>query len=324
MDYILGIDGGATKTSAQVVDTDGNLIIEKIAGSSNYKSAGIATAKASINSLLFELIDGLGINENIKTPVFRAACIGLAGCDTEDDIEIYKKIIFNKKINKFLPPDDTIICNDSKIGLHAGSDKKNKVMLISGTGANCYGVNEKGEEASANGWDYLLGDEGSGYSIGIRALRAVMKSYDGRGPKTLLTEKILQDLKLKKIPDLIKWAYNEEFSKEKIACIGKILCDTAELDDKVSVKILKEEANEVFQSAMAVISRLGLKSKDFDLVFVGNIFKTDKYFKEILTSKLKKVCPKINFMPLSSKPVTGAIKIAKDLLIRDSAISQKK
>ena len=50
--------------------------------------------------------------------------------------------------------------------------------------------------ATANGAfrgvGYVLGDEGRGYWIGRAALRAVLRSADPRGPRTLLTKMLLQ------------------------------------------------------------------------------------------------------------------------------------
>jgi len=63
---------------------------------------------------------------------------------------------------------------DYVLGVDGGSDSKNGIMIICGTGSNCFGVNEEGKEAKVNGWDYILGDEGSGYEIGIKALGALI------------------------------------------------------------------------------------------------------------------------------------------------------
>ncbi|MBA7602935.1 hypothetical protein ES703_10031 [subsurface metagenome] len=112
-------------------------------------------------------------------------------------------LIFDSKIKGYLDPASTIMCNDTRIGLAAGSDSKNGVMIICGTGSNCFGVNEEGKEAKVNGWDYILGDEGSGYEVGIKALRALMKAYDGRGESTLLSKTILEDLNIKNVSELM-------------------------------------------------------------------------------------------------------------------------
>lgn len=307
MDYVLGVDGGGTNTIAQIVDSNGILIAENESGSSNYKSVGIENAKKNINNSILGAIRNL---KNSKKIVFKSSCFGLSGNDSDYDLNIYEKIIFNNKIKKYLNPKKTIICNDTRIGLAAGSNSKNSIMIICGTGSNCYGINEKREEAKANGWDYILGDEGSGYNIGIKALRAIMRACDGRGEKTLLSKTILEDLNIKDISELIRLAYSESFSKEKIATVAETVCRTAEMGDKISIKILEEEANEAVISVEAVANKLNLSNKEFDLVFVGSVFKCEKYFKTVLMKKLKVKFPKINFKSLTKKPVSGAIRLA--------------
>ena len=307
MDYILGVDGGATKTIVQVADLSGEVIAESESGSSNYKSVGIKIAKENINKAISKAIDML---DNLKKFTFKSACFGLSGNDSCEDRNIYNKIIFESKIKDYLSSAKTIICNDTRIGLAAGSNSKNGIMIICGTGSNCFGINEEGKEAKVGGWDYILGDEGSGYSIGIKALRALMKAYDGRGESTLLSKTILEDLNIKNISELIKWAYSDSFSKDKIAAIAKTVCRTAKIGDRISIKILEEEAMEAVNSVTVVVNKLNLADKKFDLVFVGNAFKCEKYFKSVLMKKLKSKLTKINFMPLTKKPVEGAIKLA--------------
>jgi len=234
----------------------------------------------------------------------------MAGNDSLEDKKIYRKIIFNDKIKNYLISSNTIICNDTKIGLAAGSSSKNGIMIICGTGSNCFGINEYGQEAIANGWDYILGDEGSGYAIGQKALKALMKAYDGRGGKTLLSKTIFEDLNINSIAELVSWTYSKSVLKDDISAIAKTVCRTAEMGDNISVKILEEEVEEAFISIVTVANKLKLAEQYFDLVFVGNVFKCKKYFKDILIKKLDDRFPGINFKPLTEKPVEGAIKLA--------------
>jgi len=151
LDYILGVDGGGTKTIVQVADLSGEVIAESESGSSNYKSVGIKIAKENINKAISKAIDML---DNLKKFTFKSACFGLSGNDSCEDRNIYHKIIFESKIKDYLSSAKTIICNDTRIGLAAGSNSKNGVMIICGTGSNCYGTNEEGKEAKVGGWDY--------------------------------------------------------------------------------------------------------------------------------------------------------------------------
>lgn len=310
MDYVLGLDGGGSKTTVQIADTDGKVLIQNKSGSCNYKSVGIEIAKNNINTVILNSLEKMGV----PGIIFKSACFGLAGNDTDEDMKIYNRIIFNNKLKKFLNPSTTIICNDSKIGLIAGSNKKNRLMVISGTGANCFGINEDGREAKANGWDYILGDEGSGYTIGLKALKAIVRAYDGRGQHTLLTDMVLDYLKLKDISELVSWVYDKPFFKEKIAELSEIVCSSAKMGDIVSIKILREEAREAASSVIVVVNKLNLADKDFDLVLVGGVFKCEKYFKNLFFKILKNKFQRINFKSLTEKPVEGAIKLALESL----------
>ena len=312
LDYILGVDGGGTKTMIAVAGLDGEIIIERSIGSINFKSIGVEGALKNfifgINSVIKEL------ESNDSKPYFKSACFGLAGLNTSYDKVVFVKIILNDTITPYLNLQRAVLCNDTVIGLAAGSMNKNRVIVIGGTGANCYGINEEGNEAKANGWDYILGDEGSGISMGFKTLRAVMQAYDGRGEDTLLTEKVFEFLNINSVDELNRWTYDEVFSKDRFASLSLPLCITAEMGDKVAIKILKEEAEEVIKNISAVVKRLHLEEKEFDLVFVGNNFKCIKYFHKIIVKKLKDSFPKINLIPLTGKPVIGAIRLALESL----------
>jgi len=309
LEYVLGVDGGATKTVVQIADLSGKVVSESEYYSSNFKSVGIKDAGENITKVILSTIKKIGHPEDF---VFRCACFGMAGYDTLADGRVYHKMIFGSGIKKYLDPKNTLIYNDTRIGLAAGSNSKNSIIIICGTGSNCLGVNDKGKEVNVNGWDYILGDEGSGYEIGVKALKAVMRAYDGRGEKTLLSETIMEDLKIKTITKLVSWTYGSAFFKVRIAALAKTVCSTAEMGDEISIRILKEEAMEAINSISIVVQKLGLAKKEFDLVFVGNVFKCDKFFKSILMKEVKARFKKVNFKPLTEKPVQGAIKLALD------------
>ena len=311
MEYILGVDGGGSKTSVQIAETSGKAVSQVVSGSSNYKSVGINRAIENLNTAVFDAIKKLRASEAIY---FISSCFGFAGNDAGEDSKTYNEIVFNKKLRGYLNSKGTIICNDTRIGLESGSENKNKIILIAGTGSNCFGINEDGRQVKASGWDFILADEGSGYEVGLKALKAVMRAYDGRGEKTLLSKTILEELNLKETLDLTKWAYDGQFSKVKIGALAKTVCKTTEMGDKVSINILAEEAEEAAISVITVAHKLGFEDKDFDLIFVGGLFKCEKYFKNILIHRLREKFPHINFKPLIGNPVEGAIKLAVERL----------
>ncbi|MGM0366650.1 MAG: N-acetylglucosamine kinase [Actinomycetota bacterium] len=305
--YVLGVDGGGTKTVARITDTRGDILSEVQGDSGNYKSVGISKASGNLYRVVGEAAKEARLELELK---FASACFGLSGLDSPKDEKIYRKIIFKPPLLDYLDRENTIICNDSRIGLYAGSESPNAIMIICGTGSNCFGKNSEGLEAKANGWDYLLGDEGSGFSIAARALKAVMRDFDGRGEDTLLSDIILKELGLEDIYGLIEWAYGKPLDTGRVASLARVVCRTAARGDRVSRGILADEAREAELSVSTVAKKLGFGSQKFDLVFVGSVFKCEKYFKNILEKNLKEKFPNINFIPFTQKPVSGAIKLA--------------
>ncbi len=306
MNYVLGVDGGGTKTTARISDLEQNMVSQQISGASNYHGIGSSRATKNLNKAVFSALEDAGL----KKLEFASACFGFAGYNTRLDREHYEKIVFNEKLKPFLKQGKVLIHNDTRIGLAAGSDYENKLILIAGTGSNCYGLNQKGMEAKANGWDYILADEGSGYSMGLKALKAVMRAYDGRGAATLLSQSIPKEVGAKHIEELISWTYQEPFSKDRIGALSKTVCQTAQKGDKISQDILAQEAAEAEISVDAVVQKLGLGHEKFDLVLVGGNFKCEKYFKKALVKNLKAKYKGINFLPLTHHPVSGAVKLA--------------
>ena len=310
MEYLLGIDGGGTKTLAAAADMQGKILAEVQFGSTNFKGVGFDRARTNYIEGVFLLISEIKKVLGDEKPFFKYVCIGLAGLDTSNDAKKYNELIFNGEVKPVMDFKNAMMVNDTIVGLAAGSMKENRVIIIGGTGSNCYGINSEGKQAKANGWDYLLGDEGSGFSMGVHTLRAMMRAYDGRGPQTLLVEKVFEYLKIKDFDELNKWTYGIPFTKDRFASLSLILCNAAEMGDAVAISILKKEAAEIILSIKTVVRKLELQDKDFDLVFVGKNFRCTKYFTEVIMEDLKKDFPLINFLPLTSRPVEGAIRLA--------------
>jgi len=268
-------------------------------------------AVENLNQAVFSALESLGRGQDIR---FESSCFGSAALNVKEDYEAYSKIVRNDRLIKYLNQEKVLIYNDTRIGLEAGSRAENKIILIAGTGSNCLGINEKGEEAKCSGWDYILADEGSGFEVSIRALRAVIRAFDGRGSKTLLTGAVLKEVGLKDELGLVGWVYGKPFTKERLGVFARTACQCAARGDTVSREILKDEAREAVLSVTTVAEKLKLEEKAFDLVFVGGLFRCEEHFKDIVTDSLKQRFEMITFRPLVAKPVEGAVRLARDNL----------
>jgi len=148
----------------------------------------------------------------------------------------------------------------------------------------------------------------------VKALRAVMRAYDGRGEGTMLTGAILGELGLENETGIVSWIYGEPFSKERVGRFARIVCKCAYEGDDISRKILCGEAMESVLSVVTVAEKLKLSKRKFDLVLVGGLFKCEKYFKDIVIAELKGRFAGISLKPLVANPVEGAVKLAIDNL----------
>ena len=188
---MLGIDAGGTKTVALLADAEGTVVGEGRAGGANLQAHG----ELEVEKILHHVID-VAMEGRSELPA--AVCLGLAGVDREGDGQVIRGIMRRLGFREH-----TLIVNDALIALVAGvplregnTTVSQGVVLISGTGSIAYGVNRQGLAARAGGWGTSLGDEGSGYWIGRRALKAVARATDGRGPHTRLTALVLAHFSL--------------------------------------------------------------------------------------------------------------------------------
>ncbi|KAL0305418.1 UNVERIFIED_CONTAM: N-acetyl-D-glucosamine kinase [Sesamum radiatum] len=198
----------------------------------------------------------------------------------------------------YIPTSCKDICPENAVAALASGTmgKLHGCVLIAGTGCIAYGFTEDGREARAAGAGPVLGDWGSGYGIASRALTAVVKAHDGRGPKTTLTNCILESLGLPSPDEIIgfhitahaqnvwilmwqRWTYADS-SWARIAALVPIVVSCAEAGDEVAEEILNNAVHELALSVKAVVKRLDLAGKDgtdsFPVVMVGGVLEANK------------------------------------------------
>src|SRR2546430_12368949 len=174
---VAGVDGGGTRTRAVVLDGD-RVLGEGTSGPSNPLRVGIANGAAAIR----EAIDKACAAAMIDRDDLVAAGIGLAGVRRKDIRARMRDVLIEALEIKNIE-----LMSDGDIALDGGTDGAPGIVVISGTGSICVGVNREGKHVCAGGGGPVAGDEGSGSWIARRALQAVAHATDERGPKTALT-----------------------------------------------------------------------------------------------------------------------------------------
>ena len=175
--YVIGVDGGGTKTEAVLVDTMGNVLSRVRGGSSNFQALGPDKLKEVLSSLLHEILRKATVPVSNVSKIY----LGLAGAGRESDQQEIRQIFSDTEFKGLIE-----VNSDAIIALAGAFSNQPGIILIAGTGAICFGKNSQGDIIRSGGWGYLLGDEGGGYYIGKRAIIASLKDFDGRGEKTSL------------------------------------------------------------------------------------------------------------------------------------------
>lgn len=76
----------------------------------------------------------------------------------------------------------------------SGAWEPDGYALVAGTGAAAIRVRSGRPDGASDGLGWLLGDDGSGFWLGSRVVRAASAELDGRGPATRLTPLLLESL----------------------------------------------------------------------------------------------------------------------------------
>ncbi|KAG6416789.1 hypothetical protein SASPL_124227 [Salvia splendens] len=280
---ILGVDGGTTSTVCVCLPllpfSDHRQLPDPIpvlgraaAGCSNHNSVGETAARETLEQVINEALSRAG--KNLSAVL--AICLGVSGVNHPSDQER----VLNWIRNIFPRNVKIYVQNDAVVALASGTmGRLHGCVLIAGTGCIAYGFTEDGKEARSAGAGPVLGDWGSGYGIASRALTAVMKAHDGRGPATMLTNCILQSLGLSSPDEIIGWTYADS-SWARIAALVPVVVSCAEAGDQIADEILSNAVRELALSVKAVVQRLHLAGEDekgtFPIVMVGGVLEANK------------------------------------------------
>ncbi|MDD4774369.1 MAG: BadF/BadG/BcrA/BcrD ATPase family protein, partial [Eubacteriales bacterium] len=184
MKYIIGADGGGTKTILSAADTSGSVLTDASAGGINYNFIGVERAADNFNAGVKKL--------GIKPEDIAAIAIGDPSIDDINILPATSAFISELR-NKIPLPNDCklFIKSDAFMTLYGVTSGETGVLIISGTGAMGIALDSGGNVHVAGGWGRLTEDEGSGYYIAINGMKAALRYHDGIGQHTLLYKAML-------------------------------------------------------------------------------------------------------------------------------------
>ncbi len=266
---LLGVDGGGTKTVAWVADAFGTVLGRgHVDRPANQKAVGFVAAADAILCAIDRAYQDAGERLGMQISGAEVACFGLAGFDRPED-----KGVLIEWAGSQCRFGRLVLVNDGELVLAAGTPEGWGVGVIAGTGSIAVGRDPSGNSARAGGWGHVFGDEGSGYGVGVAALRRVAGRFDGRSPggwqSDVLSSFVCDAVGVADPSGLVGAVYAAGFDRPKIAALASSVVRAAELDAEIVREILEPAGRALGQAARAVAERLDLPREGLPLAVAG-------------------------------------------------------
>lgn len=304
MKYLIGMDGGGTKTKCIITDHELNPIYETTGGPSNFLMLGNEKVSETILNLVKDCVD----SKNISYDDVDAIVLGTTGGGRRSDAESLEKSIINYAKSKTISLKNFRVESDARIALEGAFSGKPGSILIAGTGSIMFGKDVIGEIHRVGGFGRYLGDEGSGYRIGQKALNKVSRFFDERGKETLITDLLRQTFSISSSEELITAVYRNNFD---IASVTPVVIEAADKGDKTAQRILEDEAEELILHITAMKMKLQLPQLKISLI--GSLITTANYFSYLFNEKVVRNFNDVIIKEAENQPELGAVLMAKQL-----------
>ena len=305
--YVLGIDGGGTKTQAFIVDDSGRLCGTGLGGSSNYDDVGVDVTQSSIG----QAVDAARQIARLPETPFAAAFLGMAGVVSPTDRGIIRDIA--QKLNLALP--ETIgVDHDCRIALAGGLSGRPGIVQIVGTGSSTFGISSDGEGWRSGGWGQLISDEGSGYWLGVQAMKTAVSAFDGRIDNTSLLEKVQTHLKLPHINDIMHRIYITGLSRAEVAALAPLVIEAAQAGDDAALGLIEQGTQDLAECVFAVARHLNFTAGPCELAMVGGLFRAGDIFIRPFQNAILSKLPHCHILPAELPPVLGACVLSLQIL----------
>lgn len=304
MTYYIGIDGGGTKTNCIICDENLNIIHRTYSGPSNFLVIGTEKVSETILNLVTDSCKAADISINkVKTVL-----LGTTGAGRQSDATKLEDAFSNyiEQINIKIP--NFKVVSDARIALEGAFSGNPGSILIAGTGSIMFGKDVNGKIHRVGGFGRLIGDEGSGLTLGRKGLNIASKYFDGRGKTSSIVDRIKSEFNINNESELIVKVYSEEL---KIQDVAPLVIKEAENGDEACLNVIEEESNELLLHIAAMSKKLNDES--MKIVFIGGTITSENAYSKMLRDKLNLYLPKIYIQQADYPPEMGAVIMAKQM-----------
>jgi N-acetylglucosamine kinase-like BadF-type ATPase len=289
MNAVLGIEGGGTRTRASIVQGE-RVLAHAESGSIKRLRVGAEVSEANLRTLLKEVYAQAGVSG------VRAASVGVASAPMPGVKEWITKVLLEFGAER------TEVVGDELIALDAAFHGGPGILQIAGTGSNTIGRAPDGNRESAGGWSSRLGDEGSGYWIGVNSVRRALHAYDREQPTQIL-EKVGEIWGTPDLKALIN--LGDSTPGPDFAALAPAISELALAGDPVAKAVLAQAAVDLVETVLLVRAKLRRKHAiegEVPVAWTGGVIEHMPLVREAFFAGLRAAAP---LMPVAQKPVVS-------------------
>jgi glucosamine kinase len=300
MSAVLGIDGGGTRTRASIVDGERVLAFEEN-GSIKRLRVGAEAAEENLRDLLKEVFGQAGLRG------VKAASAGVASATMPGVTEWITAVFDDFGVERSEVVGDEVIALDGAFKGGPG------ILQIAGTGSNCIGRAPDGGRESAGGWSSRLGDEGSGYWIGLHAVRRALNALDREEPTRIL-DVVGEMWGTKTIEELVN--LGDSTPGPDFAAVAPAISQLAEEGDAVAIGVLGKAATDLVESVLLVRAKLRRKHKlaaEVPVAWIGSVIGKSRLVREQFFAGLHRGAPEMPVRETEVAGIEGAVWRAQQL-----------
>lgn len=300
--FVLGVDGGTTKTIAMIADEQGRILSAARGGGSNWSGEDVEIPMAVVAETVREALAKCGLSgRDIEMGVFT-----LAGADWPEDHTRREAVLSRAEIAK-----KVLVKNDAFGGLRAGTRDPYGMVLAVGTGMNAAVISPEGQEW-AFGYYETFGGAGT---LMQHAFEAVLRAEDGRGRPTLLTRLVLDRLAFPTVEAMLRAYILHQIERRRMFHIAPLVFEAALSGDVVAAEILVRQGQGLAEYVTAMARRFHMQELAFDVVLAGSVFKgAGPLLVDTVTQEIHRVAPLARIVRSRFEPVIGSLLLAYDAL----------
>jgi N-acetylglucosamine kinase-like BadF-type ATPase len=289
MNVVLGIDGGGTRTRASIVAGDQRLAYVEN-GSIKRLRVGEEAAEENLREILRDAYAQAGVRS-----VSAASC-GVASATLPGTVEWITEIL------REFGAERSEVVGDEVIALDAAFQGGPGILQIAGTGSNTIGRAPDGSRESAGGYSSRLGDEGSGYWIGLHSVRRALHAHDREEPTRIL-EKVGEIWGTSSLEEIV--SLGDSSPGPDFAALAPAINELAEAGDPVAVAVMQQAAADLVGFVLLVRAKLRRKhglTEEVPVAWIGSVIGKARLVREGFFAGLHAAAPE---MPVGQKEVSG-------------------